>query len=579
MLVPSSCPQNDNRFFSELTITGARRIWFTLRLLVVRDLLCCLVSISGLWRQLQHREVVHGVRLGVASVDEVDLNSAHVVPLGEELRHGWQLHYHVLVCAVEPHCPSVLWVSCRDPLGWWTSRAPTLCCTWVASSRHAHSTTWNCGVGNVHADSNDMSAPLEWADWSAQSHWIIFSAMISSKLLMENALLAVISTKFRPEQHIISSNMEMTFEQSTLLRLRAKGIHFRLDAECLSVLPNRGSSFIARLACSGTPMNVHHRWTRQVRTEELHRSVIIQQLGRLLDGQEFLGPSVLTLVGSELSASETEVNLTSKSLALARVSIVTARDSSASLNLLFMHAFHLVFGVALSGHFGIDLCRQAGNLLSLSSLQWTTHRYAQQFVGCVLSSALIARVDFVSFSFFQRWLAVVYPSTEHAGIFELLRFLISGLCSPGAFPWTPQTIFGNLDDVELCERFLVLSLLLDLGHFPITRSSSSVQATYVGTVFFKFPSSDARAPPSTTSQQRQCRSFPSLCRWRNTSQRVLLQFFTSTSPPFCAAADAFHRRDGCRHRSLLFFSVSWPLSLYVLNLGSGPAVYLQTLCA
>ena len=50
-------------------------------------------------------------------------------------------------------------------------------------------------------------------------------------------------------------------------------------------------------------------------------------------------------------------------------------------------------------------------------------------------------------------------------------------------------------------RFLVLNLLLELSHlFPITRSSSSVQTTYVGTVFFQFSSSETRAPPSLTSQ-------------------------------------------------------------------------------
>ena len=36
--------------------------------------------------------------------------------------------------------------------------------------------------------------------------------------------------------------------------------------------------------------------------------------------------------------------------------------------------------------------------------------------------------------------------------------------------------------------------------FPITHSLSSVQTTYIGTVFFPFSSSDARAPPSSTSQ-------------------------------------------------------------------------------
>ena len=38
-----------------------------------------------------------------------------------------------------------------------------------------------------------------------------------------------------------------------------------------------------------------------------------------------------------------------------------------------------------------------------------------------------------------------------------------------------------------------------IGHFPITRSSSSVQKTYVGTVFFQFSSSDTRTPPNPTS--------------------------------------------------------------------------------
>ena len=63
-------------------------MWLTPRLLVVRSLLCCPESISGLKRLLQHCEVVHNVRLGVARVVKLRLNGAHVVQLGDELRHG-----------------------------------------------------------------------------------------------------------------------------------------------------------------------------------------------------------------------------------------------------------------------------------------------------------------------------------------------------------------------------------------------------------------------------------------------------------------------------------------------------------
>ena len=96
------------------------------------------------------------------------------------------------------------------------------------------------------ADSHEMSAPpLEWADWSAQSLRIIFSALTSSKLLMQYAVLLSSPPSSALSKHIISSLIEMTF--STLLRLRSKETQFRLDAEFLGVPADRRSSAIARL--------------------------------------------------------------------------------------------------------------------------------------------------------------------------------------------------------------------------------------------------------------------------------------------------------------------------------------------
>ena len=55
---------------------------------MVRDLENIILSPLILQRLLQHREVVHGVRLGVASVVQLGLDSARVVQLDEVLRHG-----------------------------------------------------------------------------------------------------------------------------------------------------------------------------------------------------------------------------------------------------------------------------------------------------------------------------------------------------------------------------------------------------------------------------------------------------------------------------------------------------------
>ena len=78
-----------------------------------------------------------------------------------------------------------------------------------------------------------------------------------------------------------------------------------------------------------------------------------------VEGQQFFGPALLALAGSELSASKAEATLASRSPALARASNVSARDSSASLNSF------LKSEVTLPGQFGLDDCLQAGNLPSL----------------------------------------------------------------------------------------------------------------------------------------------------------------------------------------------------------------------
>ena len=71
----------------------------------------------------------------------------------------WALVCRGCPCRDSPVCPPV---PRQDGIG---DKAPTLCCACVASSWHAHSTIWNCGVGNVCADCHEMSAPpLEWAE-------------------------------------------------------------------------------------------------------------------------------------------------------------------------------------------------------------------------------------------------------------------------------------------------------------------------------------------------------------------------------------------------------------------------------
>ena len=77
-----------------------------------------------------------------------------------------------------------------------------LCCVVVARAFD----TWNCGVGSMSADSHEMSAPpLEWADGSAQLLQVIFSALISSKLLMEHAFLLSSPPNSALSKHTISS--------------------------------------------------------------------------------------------------------------------------------------------------------------------------------------------------------------------------------------------------------------------------------------------------------------------------------------------------------------------------------------
>ena len=118
------------------------------------------------------------------------------------------LRGHVLVCAVEPPTAFPLCGMPRqDGIG---DKAPTLCCGCVASSWHAHLTIWNCGVGDMCADCHGMCAPpLEWADWSAQSLLIIFSALISSKLLMQHGFLLSFPSSFALSKHTISSPIYM----------------------------------------------------------------------------------------------------------------------------------------------------------------------------------------------------------------------------------------------------------------------------------------------------------------------------------------------------------------------------------
>ena len=58
----------------------------------------------------------------------------------------------------------------------------------------------------MRADCHEVSAPpLEWAGWSAQSLWIIFSALISSKLLMQHGFLLSSPSSSALSKHTISS--------------------------------------------------------------------------------------------------------------------------------------------------------------------------------------------------------------------------------------------------------------------------------------------------------------------------------------------------------------------------------------
>ena len=108
--------------------------------------------------------------------------------------------YRGCPCRDPPVCPPM---PRQDGIG---DKAPTLCCACVASSWHAHSAVWNCGVGKVCADCHEMSAPpLEWAEWSAQSRRIIISAMISSKLLMQHSFLLSSPSSSALSKHTISS--------------------------------------------------------------------------------------------------------------------------------------------------------------------------------------------------------------------------------------------------------------------------------------------------------------------------------------------------------------------------------------
>ena len=116
----------------------------------------------------------------------------------------WALVYRGCPCRDPPVCPPM---PRQDGIG---DKAPTLCCAYVASSWHAHSTIWNCGVWNMCADCHGMSAPpLEWAEWSAQSLRIIFSALISSKLLMQHSFLLSSPSSSALSKHTISSPIYM----------------------------------------------------------------------------------------------------------------------------------------------------------------------------------------------------------------------------------------------------------------------------------------------------------------------------------------------------------------------------------
>ena len=163
-----------------------------------------------------------------------------------------------------------------------------------------------------------------------------------------------------------------------------------------------------------------------------------------------------------------------------------------------------------------------------------------------------------------------------------------------------STIFWNFDGVERCVKFLVLNLLLEvfpvscfditqdtywqsIGHFPITRSSSSVQTTYVGAVFFQFSSSDTRAPPNFNipdssdsvgrSQDWADDGMYPMGRTPSTSlvqchHHLAQQLLLVTVLTFVVAGS-----------TLCFFAVSLSLSLFVPVLGSGVVVCLQALFA
>ena len=71
----------------------------------------------------------------------------------------WALVYRGCPCRDPPVYPPM---PRQDGIG---DKAPTLCCACVASSWHAHSTIWKCGVWNMCADCHEMSAEdvnFEW---------------------------------------------------------------------------------------------------------------------------------------------------------------------------------------------------------------------------------------------------------------------------------------------------------------------------------------------------------------------------------------------------------------------------------
>ena len=60
----------------------------------------------------------------------------------------------------------------------------------------------------------------------------------------------------------------------------------------------RPPEFIERPLCQhrGAPLHLHQRWARQSCFEELERIIVVQQLDGVVDGEEFLGPTLLALL-------------------------------------------------------------------------------------------------------------------------------------------------------------------------------------------------------------------------------------------------------------------------------------------